>query len=96
MKWLVIVALAGCAHSEPRGELLLRVTPADARVLLDDHDVGSGEMLHDRALRLRPGVRRVEVEADGYYGARREVTVTPQQRSTLTVDLRAVPDGMKP
>jgi len=88
--------LVGCAHATPHGELLLRVTPPDARVLLDDHDVGTGEMLRERALRLRPGVRRVEVEADGYYAARREATVTAQQRTTLTIDLHAVPEGMKP
>lgn len=92
---ILALVLAGCAGSArpPAGYLLLRVSPADARVLLDDRYIGSAGQLTGRVLKLDSGTRRVEVSADGRYGARREAQVSPGGRTELTIELPAVPEG---
>lgn len=85
----------GCAGTQrpPAGFLVLRVSPADARVLLDDRYIGSGGQLSGRLLKLDSGTRRIEVSAEGRYGARREAVVTPGNRTELQIELPAVPQG---
>lgn len=91
----LVVLGTGCAGTRrpPSGLLVLRVTPAEARVTLDDRYIGSGGQLTGRVLKLDSGVRRLEVTAEGRYGARREAVVAPGGRVELQIDLPAVPDG---
>jgi hypothetical protein len=42
---------------------------------------------------VRSGELRVEVRADGYYTAYREVAVHPGERARVAVSLHAVPVG---
>jgi len=92
---LVFLLAEGCAgpRRPPSGILRLRVTPAEARVLLDDRYIGSAAQLSGRPLKLDSGVRRIEVTAEGRYAARREAAITPGGQLDLSIDLRAVPDG---
>ncbi len=97
MRRLLIAALiaGGCASSRtvPQGYLVLHLEPADARVLLDDHYVGSAAQLSGHRLRLGAGRRRIEVTAEGHYAMRREADVRAGQKAELTINLHAIPDG---
>ena len=96
MKAIFLLALvSGCAHHAAQGLLVLRISPPDARVLLDDRYIGSAAQLTGHPLRLDIGVRRIEVEAEGRYAARREARIEQQGRVELTIDLPAIPDGMR-
>ena len=97
MRGLLFAALlvVGCAssHQLPQGYLVLHLEPADARVLLDDHYVGSAAQLSGHRLRLAAGRRRIEVSAEGHYAVRREAEVRVAQKAELTIELHAIPDG---
>jgi hypothetical protein len=97
MKYFVLFAIAasGCATAghKSQGLLLLHLKPAEARVLLDDHYIGSAGQLSGHLLKLATGMRRIEVTAEGHYGARREADVRVDHRAELTVELQPVPDG---
>jgi hypothetical protein len=89
-------ALGGCATARPvTGILVLRVTPAEARVLLDDHYIGSGQQLSGQLLRLNAGRRRIEVSAEGHYAQWREADVAPDRQARLDIALHPVPDGLR-
>ena len=90
---LLAFTLGGCAAPVRSGVLVLRVDPADARVLLDDRVIGSGAQLSGRPLKINAGHRRLEIAADGRYAARRDVDLPPGGRVELDVTLRTVPDG---
>ena len=92
---LAAPVLGGCASARHRSEgyLVLHLRPADARVLLDDHYVGSAAQLSGHRLRLAAGRRRIEVTAEGHYAARREADVHVGEKAELTVDLHPIPDG---
>ena len=95
MRALVLLALvSGCAHHAAQGVLVLRVSPPDARVLLDDRYIGSAAQLTGHPLRLDTGVRRIEVEAEGRYAARREARIEQQAPVEMIIDLHPIPDGM--
>lgn len=87
------LVLAGCAHAPATGILVLRVKPADARVLLDDQYIGSGGELSGHRLRINAGVRRLEVRAEGHYAQRREANLGKDGRVDLEVDLHPIPEG---
>ena len=95
MRALVLLLLAsGCAHHVAQGVLLLHVSPPDARVLLDDRYIGSAAQLTGHPLRLDVGTRRIEVEAEGRYAARREASIQPGGKVELDIDLHAIPEGL--
>jgi hypothetical protein len=88
--------LGGCAAARPKsGILVLRVGPADARVLLDDHYIGSAQQLSGQRLRINAGRRRIEVSAEGHYAQRREAEVAPGGQAQLDIELHPVPDGVR-
>ena len=95
MKTLVLLVFAsGCAHHAAQGLLLLHVSPPDARVLLDDRYIGSAAQLAGHPLRLDVGTRRIEVEAEGRYAARREASIQAGGKVELDIDLHVIPDGL--
>jgi hypothetical protein len=87
------IGAKGCV-SAPRAEaaLYLRCSAPLARVYLDDRFVGRAVEL-GRGLKVRSGARRVEVRADGYFTAYRDVMVARGGEARLEVRLRPVPDG---
>ena len=100
------VSLAGCAAPRavaPRADagLIVAVRCAqagecnlpDARVYVDDHFIGRAADLGEQPMAVRSGSRRVEVRADGWFTAYREVGVVKAGQARVEVPLRKVPDG---
>lgn len=87
----------GCAGSRrpASGILLLHLKPPEARVLLDDRYIGSAAQLSAHPLKLDAGLRRLEISAEGCYGARREARVLPAGRVELSVELLPIPEGAR-
>jgi hypothetical protein len=94
---LFAVTLAsGCAAVKPpQGILVIKVSPPDARVTLDEHYIGSGLQLSGHRLRINAGHRRLEISAEGHYAQRRDAEVPPNGETTLEVQLHEVPDGVR-
>jgi hypothetical protein len=99
--WLIAGALCtvactvGCAGlkraARPDARLAIVCSVPLARVYLDDRFVGlAGEL---GALPVVGGDRRVELRADGYFTAYRDVKVPPAGRARLEVELHPVPEG---
>lgn len=92
---LLLPLAAACAHAPaPRADatLLLRVSPPQAAAYVDDLPVraGPGEVTRVAVL---PGLHRVEVRAEGYFTAYREIAVPPQGTAELVLPLRRDPDA---
>jgi hypothetical protein len=89
--------VAGCAHEaaavrKPDAQLAVHVNVPDARIYVDETFAGRAADL-ERGVPVVSGKKRVEVRADGWFAAYRDVAVTPGARATLDVALRRVPDG---
>ena len=100
--WLALLFVAGCATARSGGEeraakpdatLIVSSPVADARVYVDDRFVGRVADLEGRAVQVPSGARRVEVRADGYFTAYRDVQVPPGGAAKLEVQLHKVPEG---
>ena len=89
--------LFGCAASNQaaRTDALLRVSSSvpSASVYVDERFAGRAADLSRSGLGVVHGTLRVEVRADGYYPAYREVTVPPGGQASVEVPLNAVPEG---
>lgn len=99
MRYLVAAALfsAACAHTgKPAvrldGQLAVRCNVPDARVYVDDVFRGRAAELAVGALMVPSGPRRVEVRADGWFTAYRDVAVPHAGRANVDVELRRVPE----
>ena len=95
---LCSLALGACAPTQANlrkadAQLAILCPVAGARVYVDESFVGRASELERRALPVLSGTRRVEVRADGYFTAYREVTVPAGGRAQLVVALRKVPDN---
>jgi hypothetical protein len=95
---LCLLPLAGCAGATPNvrrpDATLTVVCPVGAaRVYVDDAYVGRAAELAARPAPVVSGTVRVEVRADGWFTAYRELGVAPGARARLEVPLRHVPDG---
>ncbi|HVY44358.1 MAG TPA: PEGA domain-containing protein [Minicystis sp.] len=77
------------AAEELGASLLVQVAPPGATVALDGVTVGRG--LWDG--RLRAGPHRVEVGAEGFLPARRDLTLATGERRTLSVELERDPSS---
>ena len=91
----VAVAVAGCAHSPSvklDAQLAIACNVPEARVYVDDVFRARAAELRGRALAVPSGARRVEVRADGWFTAYRDVVVPHAGRAAVDVDLRRVPD----
>lgn len=102
MRRLAAIALCACACGPktastpawPRADaqLVVKVPVADARVYLDDVFIGRAAQLR-RPAGVVSGHRRVEVRADGWFTAYREVEIPRGGTATVEVELRRVPEG---
>jgi hypothetical protein len=92
---LACALVAGCAAGNRArradAELVVVVAVAEARVYVDDTFAGRAGDLRGRALAVPSGNRRVEVRADGYFTAYRDVVIAPRARATVDVRLHAAP-----
>ncbi len=73
--------------------LLVGCSVGSASVYVDETFAGRAAELGQSGLRVRHGVIRVEVRADGFYPAYRDVTVRSGERARVDVELRAIPEG---
>jgi len=103
MKYSVAAALAYCclgaacaptAKSVVRadGQLAVACNVPEARVYVDDVFRGRAVELAGGAMLVPSGPRRVEVRADGWFTAYRDVAVPHAGRATIDVALRRVPE----
>lgn len=95
-RWLLLAALAGCSSARPAptraaGSLVFTCAPADARVSVDETDLGPCAMWATRPVALPPGTHRVVVSREGYLPSEAEVVPTGR-RVTVAVTLRRVPE----
>ena len=91
------LALASCAPTgavvrKPDASLVIACAVKEARVYVDDAFVGRAGDLDGKPLPVVSGARRVEVRADGWFSAYRDVAVAPGARATLEVTLHKVPE----
>ena len=98
---LAAVALAalagGCATTSKSvvkadGRLAVACNVPDARVYVDDVFRGRAAELRGAAMLVPSGPRRVEVRADGWFTAYRDVVVPHDGRAAVDVALHRVPE----
>jgi hypothetical protein len=91
--WLLALFALSCA-STPRvrtaGALRFQCDPTDARIVIDEEDVGACAVWSSRWFGLTTGVHRVRVSRDGFLPQESEILAGG--RVTVTVRLRRVPD----
>ena len=90
---LCVGLLSACGAPQHPGEptrLDIVAQPENARVRIDDRDVGSARVIRARPPRLTPGRHQITVEADGYFPHDVEVDLPPGT-STLRIELRPIP-----
>lgn len=98
MRYIVAAALfsAACAPTKPMvradGQLAIACNVPEARVYVDDVFRGRAAELAAGALLVPSGPRRVEVRADGWFTAYRDVVVPHAGRARVDVALRRVPE----
>jgi hypothetical protein len=92
------IAAAGCtpapgtaATAPAQQDAVLRFAcdVADAELWVNDRFVAPIGRL-SKGIALSPGSHRIEVRHDGYHTHYEEVTVTPRQRRTVTVELAEI------
>jgi hypothetical protein len=98
MRYVVAAALFGTAcaptHKAVKADAQLAVAcnVPDARVYVDDVFRGRAAELRGHAVSVQSGPRRVEVRADGWFTAYRDVMVPHAGLANVDVALRRVPD----
>jgi len=91
-----VAAALGCGAARPRpatvaGSLVFSCEPADARVSIDDTELGPCALWAGRAVALGPGTHRVVVSREGYLPLESELVPTGR-RVTVRAALRRVPE----
>ena len=98
MRYVVAAALFGAACAPTAktvradAQLSIACNVPDARVYVDDVFRGRAAELVGAAVLVPSGSRRVEVRADGWFTAYRDVTVPHAGRARVDVALRRVPE----
>jgi hypothetical protein len=87
----VLGACAGAQRPRAAGYYRFRCDPPDARVIVDEEDLGACSLWATRSLGLPAGVHRVRVVRDGWLPMESEATPTGGV-VTVTARLRRVPD----
>jgi hypothetical protein len=91
---LVLVA-AACGPGRDAKYVAMRMTgsPPTATVTVDDHYVGTLDVVGARGVALTPGAHRISVEAPGYFAWDKIVEAKEGQGPVrLSVNLTPVPD----
>ncbi|WP_133621699.1 hypothetical protein [Bradymonas sediminis] len=94
---LLLLALSGCTAvqriSEPRrassGYLRLEVEPADTLIYIDADYQGRVDGWAANTVLVKPGLRQVELRADGYITRRFDIEVAAGEQSFLKVSMEA-------
>ena len=93
---LAALGLLGCGAARPRvatvaGSLVFACDPVDARISIDETDLGPCALWSERAVALGAGTHRVVVSREGYLPLESEV-VPSGRRVTVRAALRRVPE----
>ena len=93
---LTTLALLGCAGARPRpaavaGSRVFSCEPADARMSIDETDLGPCALWSGRPVALGPGTHRLVVSREGYLPQESEL-VPSGRRVTVRAVLRRVPE----
>jgi hypothetical protein len=98
MRWpgLAAALLCGCAHTGAavrplNASVSIDCPVGDARVYINDRFCGRAAELARTAVPVAAGTLRVELRADGYFTAYRDLLVGSGAHERLHVDLRRVP-----
>lgn len=75
------------APSGDSGALRLDVQPSDARIYVDTQYRGRVDGWSAQTVMLHPGMRRVELRADGYITRRFDIEVRAGKQGVLTVSM---------
>ncbi len=95
-RWSWLLAAGLCACSSPQrpqsaGAYRFACEPSDARLVVDEEDVGPCALWSSRWLGLTAGVHRVRVQREGWLP--HELELRPAgARETVSVRLRREPD----
>ena len=99
MRYVVVAAAlfsAACAPTKAAvradGQLQVTCNVPEARVYVDDVFRGRAAEVEHGVMLVPSGARRVEVRADGWFTAYRDVVVPHAGRARVDVALRRVPD----
>jgi hypothetical protein len=91
---LALALAAGCAGTQkpkgPAAELRVIAVPVSATVQVDERFVGAARVLDKRPAKLSPGLKRITIEAPGYFPHDIAVEL-PSGVTTLNIKLRPVP-----
>lgn len=92
---LAAVMLSACGgaqrvKTERAAELRVVAVPPSATVQVDERFVGAARVLEKRPARLTPGLRRITVDAPGYFPHDMELELKPGV-TTVQIQLRPVP-----
>jgi hypothetical protein len=92
---LMMVGCAGPSQSVRKTDavLIVECDVPSASVYVDEAFAGRAAELGRGGLKVPHGTLRVEVRADGYFPAYREVPVQAGERAHVKLPLRAVPGG---
>ena len=94
----LLLALAlGCSAARPRptaaaGSLVFACEPADARVSIDESDLGPCALWSTRGVALTGETHRLVVSREGYLPLESEVVPSGGRRVTVRATLRRVPE----
>jgi hypothetical protein len=92
----VLVGATACAPTagavRTDAQLQVSCDVPEARVYVDEQFRGRASDLRGRAVGVVSGTRRVEVRADGWFTAYRDVPVAHKGRASVAIALQRVPD----
>ena len=93
---LIAASLMGCGAARPRatpvaGSLVFSCEPADARMSIDETDLGPCALWAGRPVALGPGTHRLVVSREAYLPQESEL-VPSGRRVTVRAVLRRVPE----
>ena len=88
---LFLAACAGRQHPRERpAELRVVAVPANAVVQVNEQFVGAARVLDKQPVKLKPGKKRVTIEAPGYFPHDLELDL-PAGVTTIDIKLRPIP-----
>jgi hypothetical protein len=98
MRSLLLLLLCGCAGPNASlrktdAVLVVECEVPSAAVYVDESFAGRAAEIGRTGLQVAHGKLRVEVRADGYYPAYRDVDVKSGERARVQIPLRAIPEG---
>src|SRR6185369_285213 len=94
---ILLLTFVGCAGPNQARKndavILVECDVPSASVYVDESFAGRAAEMGRSGLHVPHGTLRIEVRADGYFPAYREIPVQKGERAKVSVPLRAIPEG---